>query len=46
MRDKSKSLIIEVDENLFYQVKELCVKKKITIKQYITQLIETDLNKS
>lgn len=45
MSDKNKRLTIELNENLFYQLKEFCVKNKITIKQYLTQLIINELEK-
>lgn len=40
-----KRLTIELDEQIFYAIKEYCVKSKITVREYLTQLIEAEIKK-
>lgn len=40
-----KRLTIELDEQIFYAIKEYCVKCKITVREYLTQIIETEMKK-
>lgn len=35
-----KRLTIELDVHIFYAIKEYCVKNKITLREFLTQLIE------
>lgn len=46
MGDKTKRLTLELDEYLFYQLKEICVKNRTTIKQFVTELVKNELNKT
>lgn len=40
MKENIKRLTVELDEDVFYALKEYCVKNKITFKVLLTDLIK------
>ena len=40
MKETIKRLTIELDEDVFYDLKSFCVKNKITIKEFVTNIIK------
>lgn len=44
MERKVKRLTFELEEDLFYSLKSYCVNKKISVKDYLTNLIKNNIN--
>lgn len=44
MKEPIKRLSIELEEDIFYALKSFCVKNKITIKNFITNLIKEKID--
>lgn len=43
---KNKRIAIELDEDIYYKVKVYCATQKITIKEFLTDLIKDKINQS
>lgn len=41
---KNKRISIEIDEEIYYKVKVYCATQKITIKEFLTDLIKNKIN--
>lgn len=44
MKQKTKRLTIEIDEEVFYELKKYCVENKTTFRELLTSFIEEKIN--